>query len=61
MSENYKVKGNALTALILCALAGVVCWFTAQSFMSMWTPDVWYPAPGFERYGAPRLPEFRRG
>ena len=41
MSENYKVKGNVLTALILCALAGVVCWFTAQSFMSRWTPDVW--------------------
>ncbi len=50
MSENYKVKGNALTALVLCALAGVVCWFTAQSFMSMWTPDVWYPAPGFEKH-----------
>ena len=50
MNENYKVKGNALTALLLCGLAALVCWLTAQEFMSMWKPDVWYPAQGFEKH-----------
>ena len=50
MEENYRIKGNAVTAVVLCALVAVVCWFTAQSFMSMWVPDTHYPAAGFEMH-----------
>ena len=50
MEESYKVKGSPLTAVVLCALVGLICWLTAQSFMSMWKADVLYPAPGFERH-----------
>ncbi len=50
MEENYKVKGSPLTAVILCAFVAAACWFSAQSFMSMWTPDTVYPAPGFEKH-----------
>ncbi len=44
------MKGNALTALGLCAVAALICWVTAQSFMEMWKPDVLVPAPGFEQH-----------
>ena len=50
MEESYKVKGSPFTAAVLCALVGLICWLTAQSFMSMWKADVFYPAPGFERH-----------
>ena len=50
MEESYKVKGSPFTAVVLCALVGLICWLTAQSFMSMWKADVFYPAPGFERH-----------
>lgn len=43
----YKVKGNALTAIILLVLVGVVSYVTAQSFMSMWIDDKVYPSEGF--------------
>ncbi|MDY3869144.1 MAG: succinylglutamate desuccinylase/aspartoacylase family protein [Pyramidobacter sp.] len=46
----YKVKGTPLTAAALCVCVAAVCWFTAQSFMEMWKPDVIYPTPDFEAH-----------
>ena len=43
----YKVKGNAFTAIILLVIAGVISYITAQSFMSMWEDDKVYPAEKF--------------
>lgn len=45
-----KVRGNKVTALALCAAAGIVCWITARSFMAMWEPETLVPAPGFEKH-----------
>ena len=46
----YKFKGNALTAIILLALAGLIAYITAQDFMSMWVDDALYPAQGFTEH-----------
>lgn len=46
----YRVKGNKFTACALLAAVGVICWFSAQSFMSLWADDVVVPASGFERH-----------
>ncbi|MBQ7543658.1 MAG: succinylglutamate desuccinylase/aspartoacylase family protein [Synergistaceae bacterium] len=46
----YKFKGNALTAILLLAIAGGIAYITAQSFMSMWVDDKVYPAEGFTEH-----------
>jgi len=42
-----RFKGTRLTALLLLGLSCIVCYFAAQSFMSMWEPEKIYPLDDF--------------
>jgi len=46
----YRVKGNKITALILCGICALICWYTAVQFMAMRKPDLLIPASGFKEH-----------
>ena len=43
----YRVKGNKITAALLCVFIAAVCFWTSRSFLEMRKPDMLIPAPGF--------------
>jgi hypothetical protein len=51
-------KGTKLTALLLLGVSCLVCYFAAQSFMSMWEPEKIYP---LEEFQEARLSDYFEG
>lgn len=48
--EEYRVKGNKITAAVLCLFCAVICWYTAGLFLQMKKPDLVLPAQGFQKH-----------
>ncbi|MDY9921835.1 MAG: succinylglutamate desuccinylase/aspartoacylase family protein [Synergistota bacterium] len=46
----YRVKGSKITALILCSICALICWYTARQFLAMRKPDLLMPANGFKEH-----------
>ncbi|MDO4561798.1 MAG: succinylglutamate desuccinylase/aspartoacylase family protein [bacterium] len=46
----YRVKGTKTTALVLCAICTIVCWYCAAQFLAMRKPDLLLPADGFQKH-----------
>lgn len=47
---DYQIKSNKLTALILCGICALICWYTSVQFVAMRKPDLLIPAEGFKEH-----------